>query len=257
MVGVLAVSVRATEAGALDRTLVAALALGTMAVFEAVAPLPVAALRLEGVAASGRRVLEVTRRPPTVIEPETGMPLGSDPTLCLEQVGFDHAGEETWGLRDVDLRLAPGRRVALVGPSGSGKSTVASLMVRFFDPDAGRVTLGGADLRDLLQRDCRRSVVSLDGQDAYLFSTTIRENVRLAKPDADDREIRRRSVGPGRGDGSAHSPTGSTPSSGRRGRRSPAASGGASPWPGPSWPGPPSWFSTNPRPTSIGPPPRR
>ena len=159
-----------------------------MAVFEAVAPLPVAALRLEGVAESGRRVLEVTRRPPTVIEPETGMPLGSDPTLCLEQVGFDHAGEETWGLRDVDLRLAPGRRVALVGPSGSGKSTVASLMVRFFDPDAGRVTLGGADLRDLLQRDVR-SVVSLDGQDAYLFSTTIRENVRLAKPDADDREI--------------------------------------------------------------------
>jgi len=61
-------------------------------------------------------------------------------------------------------------------------------MVRFFDPDNGRVTLGGTDLRDLRQGDVR-SVVSLDGQDAYLFSTTIRENVRLAKPQADDREI--------------------------------------------------------------------
>jgi ABC-type multidrug transport system fused ATPase/permease subunit len=61
-------------------------------------------------------------------------------------------------------------------------------MVRFFDPDAGRVVVGGTDARRMRQRDVRR-VVSLDGQDAYLFSTTIRENVRLARPDAEDQEI--------------------------------------------------------------------
>jgi thiol reductant ABC exporter CydC subunit len=187
-VGVLAACVQAAGAGTLDRTLVAALTLGTMAVFEAVAPLPSAALRLEGVAESGRRVMEVIRRPPSVVEPEARVPLGPDRSVHLDGVSFDHAGEETWGLRDVDLRLAPGRRVALVGHSGSGKSTVAALMVRFFDPDNGRVTLGGTDVRDLIQRDVR-SVVSLDDQDAYLFSTTIRENVRLAKPQADDLEI--------------------------------------------------------------------
>jgi ABC-type transport system involved in cytochrome bd biosynthesis fused ATPase/permease subunit len=109
-------------------------------------------------------------------------------TTALESVHLVAPDGDAWGLDDVDLRLAPGKRVALVGSSGSGKSTVAGLLVRFLDPAAGRVTLGGTDLRELRQQDVR-SLVSLDTQDAYLFSTTIRENVRLARPDADDAAI--------------------------------------------------------------------
>jgi ABC-type multidrug transport system fused ATPase/permease subunit len=97
-------------------------------------------------------------------------------------------GNGPWVLDGVDLELRPGRRVALVGPSGCGKSTLAHLLVRFRDPDEGRVTLGGVDLRDLAQDDVRARV-ALCGQDAHLFATTIRENVRLARPGATDDEI--------------------------------------------------------------------
>jgi ABC-type multidrug transport system fused ATPase/permease subunit len=91
-------------------------------------------------------------------------------------------------LDGLTLRLAPGERVALVGPSGAGKSTVTNLLLRFLDPEAGRVTIGGCDLRSLRQEDVRRSV-AVAGQDSHLFSTSIRENVRLARPEADDAQI--------------------------------------------------------------------
>ncbi len=188
VVGVLEVCVRATSAGALDRVLIAALALGAMATFEAVAPLPAAALGLQATLGAGRRLLAIAGREPAVADPRRPAQPPTDATAALDGVGFEYAGHETWGLRDVDLMLAPGRRVALIGPSGAGKSTVASLLVRFLDPDAGRLTLGGTDLRELRQHDVR-SRISLDGQDAHLFSTTIRENVRLAGPGADDAAI--------------------------------------------------------------------
>jgi ATP-binding cassette subfamily C protein CydC len=188
VVGVLAVCVRATGVGALDRTLVAALALGAMAAFEAVAPLPASALGIAETVQAGARLLRIGEDAPEATDPADPLERPAGPTAALEAVRFEHDDGETWGLRDVDLLLSPGRRIALVGHSGSGKSTVAALLVRFFDPDAGRVTLGGVDERRLRQADVRE-VVGLDGQDAYLFASTIRENVRLARPGADDAEI--------------------------------------------------------------------
>lgn len=188
VVGVLAVCVLATTTGTLDRVLVAAIALGAMASFEAIAPLPIAALGLQATLEAGRRLLAIAGREPAIDDPRRPAPVPTDPTAELRAVSFDYGGDETWGLRDVTMSLPPGRRVALMGPSGAGKSTIAALLVRFLDPDAGRVTLGATDLRELAQHDVRSSV-SLDGQDAYLFSTTIRENVRLARPGADDEAI--------------------------------------------------------------------
>ena len=183
--GVLAAAVGAAAAGTLDRALIAALALGAMASFEAVAPLPATARALHETLESGRRLLDFTDQPAPVTDPDRPRPLPDDASVALEHVSFDHDDDERWGLRDVGLRIAPGRRVALVGPSGAGKSTVAALLARFLDPDDGHITLGGEDVRSLRRRDVR-SVVSLDGQDAYLFSSTIRENVRLARPSAGD-----------------------------------------------------------------------
>ena len=94
-------------------------------------------------------------------------------------------------LDGVDLDLPAGSIVALVGPSGSGKTTVASLLVRFRDPDSGAVMLDGHDLREYAQDDVR-GVVGLAGQDAHLFPTSIRENLRIARPRGDGRRARDR-----------------------------------------------------------------
>jgi ABC-type multidrug transport system fused ATPase/permease subunit len=91
-------------------------------------------------------------------------------------------------LDGVDLELRPGRIVALTGPSGAGKTTLANLLVRFRDPDGGAVELDGHDLRRYAQADVRR-VVGLAGQEAHLFPTSIRENLRIARPGASDAEL--------------------------------------------------------------------
>jgi len=187
--GVLALAVSAHAAGRLDRVLIAVLALGAIAAFDAVQPLPEALRELRATRAAGRRILELTDREPAVMDPVDPIPLpeGRFP-LALEDVRARYAPGERPALDGVSLRLEPRRRVALLGASGSGKTTVANLLLRFLDPEAGRVTLGGRDLRDYKREDVR-GAVAVAGQDSHLFSTTIRENVRLARPDATDEEI--------------------------------------------------------------------
>ena len=190
VVGVLAVAALASVHGDLDRVLVAALALAALASFEATAALPGAAITLRSTLGSGRRLLEIAGREPTVVDPAHPATVPASSAVEVDHASFDRGDEESWGLRDIDLRLPPGRRVAIVGGSGAGKSTLAELLVRFVDPDLGHVRLGGDDVRGLRQHAVR-SAVTLDAQDAHIFSTTIVENVRLARPDATDDEIRR------------------------------------------------------------------
>ena len=186
--GVLAVAVAAHDVGTLDRVLVATLALLALASFEAVAPLPAAARELTAILAAGGRVVELTDRDPAVRDPEAphARPQASA-SIALESVTAAYADEEPV-LRSVDLRLDPGRRVALVGPSGGGKTTVTSLLLRFLDPAEGRVTIAGRDAGEYRQEDVRR-MFALAGQEAHLFNSTIRENLRLARPEASDTEL--------------------------------------------------------------------
>src|SRR5205807_9310872 len=108
--------------------------------------------------------------------------------VALEDVSARYPGEPRLAIGGVNLRLAAGERVALLGASGAGKTTVTNLLLRFLDPEQGRVTLAGRDLRDYRQADVRRAI-SVAGQESYLFSTTIRENVRMARVDAGEPEI--------------------------------------------------------------------
>jgi thiol reductant ABC exporter CydC subunit len=190
-VAVLAVAVAANEAGSLDRVLVVALTLLALASFDAVAPLPGAARELSATLASGRRVAELTDREPRVADPvEPGSPPGGQVTVALEGVTAAYPAGGALVLDGFDLRLEPGCRVALVGPSGAGKTTVANLLLRFLDPRAGRVTIDGIDVRGLRQEDVR-STFALAGQEAHVFDSTIRENLRLARPDATDEQLHR------------------------------------------------------------------
>jgi ATP-binding cassette subfamily B protein IrtA len=93
-------------------------------------------------------------------------------------------------LRDIDLALEPGTVTALVGPSGSGKTTLAKLLPRFFDPTAGAVTIGGVDVRDIAPDQLYR-LVSFVLQDVQLLDASVRDNIRLARPDADTDAVRR------------------------------------------------------------------
>jgi ATP-binding cassette subfamily C protein CydC len=187
--GVLAVAVAAHDTGTLDRVLVATLALLALASFEAVSPLPAAARELSANLAAGRRVLELTDREPSVRDPAKPLP---PPPLCpavaFEGVTAHYGAGQQPVLADLDLSLDPGRRVALVGPSGAGKTTVTSLLLRFLDPEEGRVTIAGRDLREYRQEHVR-STFALAGQDAHLFNSTIRANVALARPTATDAEL--------------------------------------------------------------------
>ena len=183
--GVLAVAVASPG---LDPVLVATLALLALSSFDCVQALTVAARELAGNMAAGRRVVELIDRAPAVRDPVEPLPAPwRHAVVELERVS---AGYErgTPVLDGVDLRLEPGRRVALVGPSGVGKTTVTHLLLRFLDPERGRVTIAGRDLREYRQDDVR-AMFALAGQDAHLFDTTIRANLELARPGATDEEL--------------------------------------------------------------------
>jgi thiol reductant ABC exporter CydC subunit len=187
--GVLAVAINASGNGDLNRVLIAMLALLALSAFEAVTPLGAAARELSATLAAGRRVLELTDRRAAVRDPSDPAPAPGWPfAVALEGVRARYPREERPALDGVSLRLEPGERVALLGPSGAGKTTVANLLLRFLDPERGRVTVAGRDVREYRQDDIRRAI-SVAGQESHLFSASIRDNVRLARPDATDAEL--------------------------------------------------------------------
>ncbi len=186
---VLALAVAASHSGTLDRVLVAMVTLLALAAFEAVTPLAASARELAATLAAGRRILELTDRRAAIADLPAPRPIPAWPfALALEDVSARYPGQDRPALDGFTLRLAPGERVALLGPSGAGKTTVTNLLLRFLDPEAGRVTLAGHDLRDYRLADVRHAV-AVAGQTAHLFSTSIRDNLRLGRPSATEAEI--------------------------------------------------------------------
>jgi ABC-type multidrug transport system fused ATPase/permease subunit len=122
---------------------------------------------------------------------DPGAPVALPPAgpLELRGVRFRYGPDGPWLLDGADLRLEPGRALALLGPSGAGKTTLAELLVRFRDPVEGSVGLGGVDVRDGAQDDLR-AAVCLGSQDADLFAGTLAENLVLARPGASEAELR-------------------------------------------------------------------
>ncbi|WP_281417573.1 ABC transporter ATP-binding protein [Kineosporia corallincola] len=137
------------------------------------------------------RIFEYLDLPVEVDEPAE--PVAVDPSsirgdVRIEDVTFTYPGNDTAALAGIDLTVPAGTTLALVGETGSGKSTLGSLVARLADPDAGRVTIDGIDLRRFALADLAR-VVGVVSQETYLLHTTVRENLRYTRPDATDRQI--------------------------------------------------------------------
>ena len=137
------------------------------------------------------RIFEYLDLPVDIDDPPHPVPV--DPArvrgdVRFEGVTFAYPGSDRNAVTDVDLVAPAGTTLALVGETGSGKSTLAALGARLYDPDAGRITIDGIDLRDMRLADLAR-VVGVVSQETYLLHTTVRENLRYAKPHATDAEI--------------------------------------------------------------------
>ena len=186
--GVVAVAA-AVPPGSVTPALLALLLLLPLALSDALLPLPDAGATSVRTRAARERVDALLAAEPAVTEPAAAAPLPLPPA-ALTAHSVDAAWDATPVLRALDLHLRPGGRIGLVGTSGSGKSTVAALLVRFLDPTAGTVTLGPRDVRDVATDDLR-GVVTLVDDDPHVFASTVLENVRLARPDASDDDVRR------------------------------------------------------------------
>ncbi|MFG3038616.1 thiol reductant ABC exporter subunit CydD [Streptomyces sp. NPDC048330] len=184
------VGVQGVRDGRLDGVALAVVVLTPLAAFEAVTGLPLAVQYRQRVKHSAERVFEVLDAPAPVHEPARPAtpPAGPFP-LELDGLSARYAGQDRPALTDFRLTLEAGRRVAVVGASGSGKTTLAQVLLRFLDVEYGMYRLGGAPAWEL-DGDAVRRLVGLCAQDAHIFDSSVRENLRLARTGASDEELR-------------------------------------------------------------------
>ena len=187
--GCLVLGVAGVSSGAMAGVVLAVLALIPLAIHDVVKDLAPAAQQIPRLRSAAARVSDVTGRPDPVQEPASPEPLPTPPyhiKVSGLTVRWEPDGPDV--LRGADLDLPAGHRIAVTGPSGSGKTTLAMVLLRFLDPAAGTVTLGGTDIT-ALDSDQVRSVIGLCAQDAHIFDSTLRENLRLARPEASDADL--------------------------------------------------------------------
>ncbi|MER7671774.1 thiol reductant ABC exporter subunit CydD [Kitasatospora sp. NPDC096128] len=195
VVGAAAVGIQGVRGGSLAPVCLAVVVLTPLAAFEAVTGMPLAVRARQRSRAARARLDEVLTAPAPVAEPAEPAALPAQPLpVAVRGLTVRHPGQAVDALGGVDLDLAPGRRIAVVGPSGSGKTTLAQALLRFLEPGAGSVTFAAGrpqavDSRALAGEDVRR-VIGLCAQDAHVFDSSLRENLRLARPDADEDELR-------------------------------------------------------------------
>jgi ATP-binding cassette subfamily B protein len=144
--------------------------------------------QMQSAGAGLRKLFGLLDTPSDLPEPATPATLPEVGPIELRGVGFRYQQRGSQVLRGVDMTIEPGERLALVGPTGAGKSTLAKLIARIYDPSEGSIHLGGVDLRHVSQRALRERIAVVP-QEGFLFNTSIRDNVRIARPDASDAEV--------------------------------------------------------------------
>lgn len=176
------VAIVAAQQGALGRVEIPMLALAALAAFEAVAPLPLAMQRAGEVVAAARRIFALADLPPAIPEGPATSPVPRDGSIVMRNVRLRYEGAREDALTGLDLAVASGQRVAIVGRSGAGKSSLSRLLLRFWDYE-GEIRLGGHDLRAYRPEDVR-ALLGVLTQYTHLMNATLRENLLLAAPEA-------------------------------------------------------------------------
>src|SRR5581483_9192504 len=140
--------------------------------------------------ASGERIFQVLDEPEEIADRPGAPRLGPGPgRVRFEHVSFEYQPHRPV-LHNIDLEIAAGRTVALIGHTGSGKTTLTSLVPRFYDVTAGHVSVDGQDVRDVTLESLR-AAVGVIAQDPFLFSATVRENIAFGRADISDEEVER------------------------------------------------------------------
>ena len=189
MFTVLIVAIPIVVAGEIQGVMLALLTLGVLTSFEAVQSLGTAYQHLEASKESSRRIYSITDRRPAVQSPDTPAPLPEQFQIGFDSISFSYK-EEFITIDDVSFSIPHGGKTAIVGPTGCGKSTLVHLLMRFWNPDKGKITVGNADIRSL-DVESLRSCFSVVSQDTYIFNKTLRENLKVADHNAEDEHLLR------------------------------------------------------------------
>ena len=188
MLAALVLTIPLVRAGRLPGWDLAVVALVALAAFEAAVPLPQSFQALGQCLAAGRRIFDLANPPDQADERQTGA-LAQNSLIEVKGLTVRYPGTKAAALEDVDLTLAPGRHVAVVGVSGAGKTTLIGALTGFVPLSGCSVRLGGVPITEISRQDlwAQSAVIS---QDTWLFNVSLKENVRLGRPDATDEDVR-------------------------------------------------------------------
>ncbi|KLU65236.1 putative multidrug export ATP-binding/permease protein [Desulfosporosinus acididurans] len=188
MLSVLVWGILLVEAGRLKGVDLGMLALGTLSSFEAIFPLAMLPNYCEENLAAADRLLELIENKHELNDKGDLLPPGNNLDLRFQDVSFRYNQDEPWVLKDLSLAISEGSKTAIVGPSGVGKTSIINLVLRFWEPEKGKIFLAEHSLPEYdLER--LRDLFAVVSQQTYLFNATIKENLLLAKPSATDQEL--------------------------------------------------------------------
>jgi ATP-binding cassette subfamily C protein CydC len=188
VVGTLVIGIGLVHQGHLDGSYLAMMVLVVLATTEAILPLPLAYQFLGHTREAARRLQEVVATDPQVDFLPESQKIPKNFGIQFDGLTFSYRRGAPAALKDFDLHIEDGERVAIVGQTGAGKSTLANLLVRFWDPQEGCIRIGGVDIRDFSEKDLRRYLAVVT-QQAHMFNASLRDNLTLADSRAEEEAL--------------------------------------------------------------------